>query len=355
MILSDLSKTRKQYRAFIGKKIFIIFVFIFLIFVLSGIAVTIGPMKFSFQDVYKTIINHFHAGCFNIPEMSEAVIWKIRIPRILTALLAGFGLALAGVQMQGILRNPLASPFTLGISAGAGFGASLAVLMGISFIGGKYFLIGNAFLFSLIPAFAIFFLSRIRRISPGVMILAGISLTYIFSAGGTLISYFSQAEDLKALYVWMMGDVGKTTWADLGPFAIVLIISTVMLFWKGWALNIMNAGDETAKSLGVNVERTRIFIMAISSLITASVICFTGMIGFVGLVAPHITRSLIGADNRFLVPASGFFGAAFLLGADIISMKIVEPSVLPVGIITALLGGPLFFLLIIKRKGRQYW
>ena len=349
------SSSTEEYKKFTAGKIFIIFTFLFLIFILSGIAVTIGPMKFSFFDTYKALINHFSPGYFDIPEMSANVIWKIRIPRIITALLAGFGLAIAGAQMQGILRNPLASPFTLGISAGAGFGASLAVLMGISFIGGKYFLIGNAFLFSLIPAFAIFFLSRIRRLSPGVMILAGISLAYIFSAGSTLMSHFAQAEDLKAVYVWMMGDVGKTTWSDLGPFAIVLAASTTILVGKGWVLNIMNAGDETAKSLGVNVERTRIFIMAISSLVTASVICFTGMIGFVGLVAPHITRLLIGADNRFLVPASGLFGAAFLLGADIVSMKIIEPSVLPVGIITALLGGPLFFLLIIHGKGREYW
>lgn len=346
---------REEYRKFRNAKIYLIAIFVFLIFLLSGVAVTVGPVKFSFSEVYKAILNHLFSAGFNIPEMAEAIIWKIRLPRILTALLAGFALALAGVQMQAILRNPLASPFTLGVSAGAGFGASLAILTGISFIGGKYFLIGNAFLFSLIPAFAIFFLSRVKRVSPGMMILAGISLAYLFSAGGTLISYFSQAEDLKALSLWMMGDVGKTNWSDLGPLAVILAAGSFFLIGKSRALNAMNAGDETAKSLGVNVERTRIWIMALSSLITASVICFTGIIGFVGLVAPHITRIFIGSDNRFLVPASGLFGAAFLLGADIVSMKIIEPSVLPVGIITALLGGPLFFLLIIKTKGRDYW
>jgi len=353
--MSGYISPKGKYKKFINKKISVIFFFLFLMFILSGLAVTIGPMKFLFHDVYKVIFNHFFPGCFSVSEILEAVIWKIRVPRILTALLAGFGLALAGAEMQAILRNPLASPFTLGISAGAGFGASLAILMGISFVGGKYFLIGNAFIFSLIPAFIIFFLSRIRRVGPGAMILAGISLAYVFSAGATLISYFSQAEDLKVLSLWMMGNVGKTTWSDLGPLAIVLALGSFLLIWKSRALNVMNAGDETAKSLGVNVERTRIFIMAISSFITASVICFTGMIGFVGLVAPHITRMLIGADNRFLVPASGLFGAAFLLGADIISMKIIAPSVLPVGIITALLGGPLFFLLIVKRRGKDYW
>lgn len=345
----------KEYQRSVALKISFIFTLLILIFLLSGVAVTIGPMKFPFLDVYKAVFNRFFPGYFDLPGMAEAVIWNIRIPRVLTSLLAGFGLALAGVQMQAILRNPLASPFTLGVSAGASFGASLAVLLGVGFIGGRYFLIGNAFLFSLIPAFVIFFLSRLRRIGPGMMILAGISLAYIFSAGSTLISYFSQAEDLKALSLWIMGDVGKTTWSDLGPLSIVLVPASFFLMRESRALNVMNAGDETAKSLGVHVERTRILIMAVSSLITAVIICFTGMIGFVGLVAPHITRMIIGADNRFLVPASGLLGAGFLLGSDIVSMKLIEPAVLPVGVITALLGGPLFFILITKKRGREYW
>jgi iron complex transport system permease protein len=345
----------KQYARSAARKVSIICLFLLLIVVLSGIAVTTGPMDFSFSDACRTIYDHFFPGHFTVPDMMEAVIWRIRVPRILTALLAGFGLALAGAEMQAILRNPLASPFTLGVSAGAGFGASLAVLTGISFTGGRYFLIGNAFLFSLIPAFVIFFLSRIRRVSPGIMILAGIALAYIFSSGSTLMSYFSQAEDLKALSLWIMGDIGKTTWGDLGPLSVVLGAGSFLLMRESRALNVMNAGDETAKGLGVDVGRARVFIMVLSSLITAGVICFTGIIGFVGLVSPHITRMFIGADNRFLVPASGLFGALFLLGADIVSMRIIEPSVLPAGIITALLGGPVFFLLIIGKKGREYW
>ncbi|MBD3426591.1 MAG: iron chelate uptake ABC transporter family permease subunit [Candidatus Omnitrophica bacterium] len=344
-----------EYRKLMARKLFFILGFVCLIIILSGIAVTVGPMEFSSKEAFKAVLERFFPSRFSVSGVSGSVIWMIRLPRIITALLAGFGLAIAGVQMQAILRNPLASPFTLGISAGGGFGASLAILMGVGFAGGEYFLIGNAFLFSLIPALLIFFLSRFKKATAGMMILAGISLAYIFSAGSTLISYFAQAEDLKALSLWMMGDVGKTTWADLGPMAAVMLTSSVFLLLASRTLNIMNAGDETAKSLGVNVERVRISIVVLSSLVTSSVICFTGMIGFVGLVAPHITRMFIGSDNRFLVPASGLFGAAFLLGADIVSMTVIEPSVLPVGLVTALLGGPLFFLLIIGRKGREYW
>jgi iron complex transport system permease protein len=153
----------------------------------------------------------------------------------------------------------------------------------------------------------------------------------------------------------MMGNTGKTGWKDLAPFFIVITVSSLLLISKTRDLDIMNSGDETAKSLGIEVEKTRMFIMTVSSLITASVIGFTGMIGFVGLVAPHIMRLILGGDNRFLVPASALFGAAFLLGSDILAMKVIEPSVLPVGIITALLGGPLFFILIIKRKGAEQW
>ena len=348
-------KAASKYREFTAKKMFVITGLIVLIVLLAGLALTVGPVGLSIKDVLKTVMDRFLPGIFNVSEIDTTIIWDIRIPRIITDLLAGFGLALAGVQMQGILRNPLASPFTLGISSGAGFGAGLAVLTGITFVGGKYFLIGNAFIFALIPALVIFFLSRIRRISPGVMILAGISLSYVSSSGTALMSYFAQSEDLKSLYVWMMGNTGKTGWKDLAPFFIVITVSSLLLISKTRDLDIMNSGDETAKSLGIEVEKTRMFIMTVSSLITASVIGFTGMIGFVGLVAPHIMRLILGGDNRFLVPASALFGAAFLLGSDILAMKDIEPCVLPVGIIPALQGGPLFFILIIKRKGAEQW
>ncbi len=346
---------KEEYKKFLGRKISFIIFLVFLIFVLGGTAVGIGPMKFSFLEVYTTILHQVLPKFFTASELASIIILKIRIPRVLMALLAGFGLATAGVQMQAILRNPLASPFTLGISAGAALGASLAIIIGVSFVGGEYFLIGNAFLFSLIPAFVIFGLSRIRKATSEMMILVGIAMGYIFAAASTLINYFSPAEDLKALSVWMMGNLGRATWNDILPLCVVLALSIVLMFWKTRALNVMNAGDETAKSLGVNVERIRIFIMTVASLMTASIVCFTGMIGFVGLVAPHITRMIIGGDNRFLIPASGLLGAVFLIAADMVSVKIIEPAILPVGVVTAFLGGPLFLYLIVRKKRRGYW
>jgi len=348
------NKVKEEYKKFIGRKVFFISFFILLTILLCGISISLGPLKFSVLEVYATILDKFFPIFFDVPELAPIVVWNIRITRVIMGALAGAGLAIAGAEMQGILRNPLASPFTLGISAGAGLGAALAIIAGVGFVGGGLLLVGNAFLFSLIPSFVIVGLARFKRATPETMILAGIAMTYIFSAVSSLLHYFSEAEELKDVIVWLMGSLGRATWSNLSIISLVLVVCLPPLMWKSWDLNVMGAGDETAKSLGINVERTRIFIMMVASLLTAVIVCFTGIIGFIGLVAPHITRICIGGDNRFVIPASGAFGAAFLVGADIIAREVVAPVIIPVGIITSCVGGPLFLYLIIKRK-REYW
>jgi iron complex transport system permease protein len=342
---------KEQYKKFIGRKILFILFSLLLIFIIAGIAATLGSYPITVIEVY-SIIWH---GIFQNPETTkEIVVWNLRLPRIIMAILAGIGLAIAGTMMQGILRNPMASPFTLGISAGAGFGAALAIILSAGFVAGEYLIIGNAFIFALIPTFIILGLARYRRATPETMILAGIALLYIFHASTTLLMYFSEPEAVKEAYFWMVGSLGKASWDNLLPASIVLVVCVIPLLWKSWDVNVMGAGDEIAKSLGVNVERTRIFIMVIASLLTAGIICFTGTIGFIGLVAPHMCRMVIGGDNRFLIPASGLFGGALLLGADTVARTIIAPVILPVGILTAFMGGPLF-LYLIMRKRREYW
>jgi iron complex transport system permease protein len=348
------SEIQEEYKKYIGRKIFFISFFILLTVLLCGISISLGPLKFSVLEVYATILDRFFPNFFDVPELAPIVVWNIRITRVIMGVLAGAGLAIAGAAMQGVLRNPLASPFTLGISAGAGLGAALAILFGVGFVGGGLLLVGNAFIFSLIPAFVIVGLSRFKRATPETMILAGIAMTYIFSAVSSLLHYFSEAEALKNVVVWLMGDLGKATWGDFSTVTPVLAVCIIVLIWKSWDLNVMGAGDETAKSLGINVERTRVIIMMAASFLTAVIICFTGMIGFIGLVAPHITRICIGGDNRFLIPASGIFGAAFLVAADIIAREVVAPVIIPVGIVTSFVGGPLFLYLIIRKK-KEYW
>ena len=345
------AEIKEQYKKFIGRKILFILFSLLLIFIIAGIAATLGSYPITVTEVY-SIIWH---GLFQNPETTkEIVVWNLRLPRILMGILAGIGLAIAGTMMQGILRNPMASPFTLGISAGAGFGAALAIILSAGFVAGEYLIIGNAFIFALSPTFVILGLARYRRATPETMILAGIALLYIFHASTTLLMYFSEPEAVKEAYFWMVGSLGKASWDNLLPASIVLVVCFIPLLWKSWDVNVMGAGDEIAKSLGVNVERTRIFIMVIASLLTAGIICFTGTIGFIGLVAPHMCRMVIGGDNRFLIPASGLFGAALLLGADTVARTIIAPVILPVGILTAFMGGPLFLYLIMRRR-REYW
>lgn len=345
----------RQYRKYIRGRIVFTTILVVAIVLLAGIAVGIGPIHYSLGEVYSTILSTIMPHTFQASSQATTVILKIRVPRILMALLTGFSLAIAGTGMQVILGNPLASPFTLGVSAGAAFGAGLAVLAGIGFAGGRFILIGNAFLFALMPAIVITTMSRFKRTTGGMMILAGIAMSYMFSAASSLLTYFSEAEALRALSLWLMGNLGRATWADIAWMSSALVISVPVFFHEVRALDAMNAGDETAKSLGVHIERTRLLIMIVSSFIAAAITCFTGIIGFVGLVAPHITRLLIGANNRFLIPAAGLFGAAFLLASDILALKILEPTVLPVGIVTSFLGGPLFLYLIVRRNRRNYW
>jgi iron complex transport system permease protein len=344
-----------EYESFIGRKVFFISTLILLILFLCGISISLGPLKFSVLEVYATILDKFFPNFFDVPELAPIVIWDIRLARVVTGVLAGIGFAVAGAVIQGILRNPLASPFTLGISAGAGLGAALAIIAGVGLGSSSGFLlVGNAFIFSLIPSLVIVGLARFKRATPETMILAGIAMTYIFSAISSLIHYFADPDALKDVMVWLMGDLGRASWGDLYIVALVLIICFPVLMWKSWDLNVMGSGDESAKSLGINVERTRVVVMMIASLITAVIVCFTGMIGFIGLVAPHITRICIGGDNRFVIPASGLFGAALLVAADIIAREVLAPLIIPVGIVTSCVGGPMFLYLIIRKK-KEYW
>jgi len=348
------SKVEKEYKRFIGRKILFIVSLSFLIVLLLGIGVTLGPVKYSVLEVYSTILHRFFPNYFEVPAIGTTIIWNIRLPRILFGMVAGFSLAIAGSVLQGILRNPLASPYTLGIAHGAGFGAALAIIFGAGFIGGQYLIIGNAFVFSLIPTFFIYGIARYKRATPETMILGGIAMMYLFSAAITLVQFFGEAEAVRAVVFWMVGDLGKAAWSKLFPISLVLVCAIPLLILKSWDINVMGAGDESAKSLGVNVERVRVFTLILASLLISIIVCFTGAIGFIGLVAPHIARMVIGGDNRFLIPASGLVGAVLLVMADIVALQIIAPAILPVGVVTAFMGVPLFIYLILRER-REYW
>lgn len=355
------SEIKEQYERFIGRKILFIFVFLILLILISAVSVLIGSADIPAADVYTTILHKFLPAHF-APSPTEtidvgaisAIVWDNRLRRILMGVAAGVGLAFAGAAMQGILRNPLASPYTLGIASAAGFGAALGILLDVGIAGGRYLVVVNAFIFALIASAIIIGIARHRGARPETMILAGIAIGYFFSAMTALLQYFGEAEAVKEVIFWMLGELDRASWNELTISAIVLLCCIPLLMWRSWDLNVMGAGDETAKSLGVNVERTRMVTMILASLVTASVVCFTGTIMFIGLVAPHITRMVIGGDNRYLLPASGLVGAVLLVGADVVSRSIIPPVILPVGVMTSFIGVPFFFYLII-RKRREYW
>lgn len=278
----------------------------------------------------------------------------IRFPRVLLAIAAGAGLSAAGAAIQAVLRNPLASSYTLGVSSAAGFGATLAIGLGMGIWGGKYILVGNAFVFGMTSMFLVYGIARIKGISPGTLILAGIAINYLFSALISLIKYMVEMGDLASIVFWLMGGLNQATWENTCiVFVLVLIPTSFLLLRYSWDLNVMSSGDEVATSLGVHPERTRIAVLMLATLITSAVVSFTGIIGFICLIGPHIARMLIGNDHRFLLPLSCLTGAVLLLASDTIGRVIMQPMELPVGIVTALLGVPFFLHLLLRSKG--YW
>lgn len=301
----------------------------------------------------------------DLDSTAHHVIWNIRLPRILTAIISGAGLSIAGATMQSILRNPLGSPFTLGISSAAAFGAAIALgflkagTMTSSaaeasiIINSPYLVTICAFASSLIATAVILMLAQLRGATPETMILTGVALASLFTAGTTFIQYFSDQVRIAAIVFWTFGDVGKAGWNDFAVISAVTFPTIIYFIINSWNYNTLKAGDETAKSLGVNVERTRVVGMLLSSLLTAVIVSFIGIIGFVGLVIPHIVRRFIGGNEIYLLPLSAIAGGLLLLGADTLARTIIAPIVLPVGILTSFIGAPLFIYLVIK--GRSYW
>jgi iron complex transport system permease protein len=277
--------------------------------------------------------------------------------RIIGALFAGAGLAVAGVVMQCILRNPLASPFTLGISSSAAFGASFAIIFlgaGSSMtstvsINNPYITTVCAFLFSLVATGSILLLTKITRVSAETMILAGVAINAMFSAGLSFMQYIATDSQLGNIVAWTFGDLGKATWSWNSLILLVFLPVVLYYFYKRWDYNAMDAGEDTAKGLGVNTERERVVGMILSSVLSAVIVSFFGIIAFIGLLGPHIARMIIGSDHRYIIPLSIILGAIVLVTADGIGQVILYPSVIPVGIITSMLGGPLFIYLLFRR------
>ncbi|HNX39832.1 MAG TPA: iron ABC transporter permease [Methanothrix sp.] len=349
------SSSEMAHERFKFIRIFFVLGIVGLLVLLTGFIITLGPLNISVGDSYAALLAHFFPDHFTVDALTSRVVWNIRFPRILGGVMAGFGLGICGCVMQAVLKNPLASPFTLGITAGAQFGISIAAVLGFTLFGGPYFIIGNAFVCALFCSLFIIGLAAIKGATSENLVLAGIAVNYFFTAISQLLKYFASDEQLRLMTNWGMGDLAAFSWANSQILLAVFLICIPLLMSKCWDLNIMTAGDETAKSIGVNAERTRIFIMVVSSLLVATIVCFMGTIAFVGLVAPHMARMVIGGDHRFLIPASGVLGALVLMSADAVGMNLMAPTIIPTGIMTSIVGVPFFMYLMMKGKRKEFW
>jgi iron complex transport system permease protein len=335
-----------------AKKVLGLLFFIAILVVISGYAMGMGSYSISLTEVYGVIWEHLTHMSDGITSLDMRVVWDARLPRLLTALVAGTGLAAAGACMQSMLKNPLADPYTTGISSGASFGATIAIVLGIT-IGGSGGIVVNAFVFSLIPTAVILLLSTLKKSSPTTMILAGISVMYVFNALTSWLMLTADETQMAAAYEWTIGTLNKGSWTTLPAMFAVTAAGSLAILFSTKYLNAMNAGDDFAKTLGVNVNKIRIILLGVVSVVAAGIVSFTGVIGFVGLVAPHMARILIGSDNKLLIPGSMICGAIMMVGCDIIS-KMFTTSALPIGIITSLIGGPIFLILIMRQR-KEAW
>ncbi|MDR0524116.1 MAG: iron ABC transporter permease [Candidatus Methanoplasma sp.] len=321
-------------------------------FLTMGFELSSGKYGIGFLESYGVLADHI-MGAPPYDSMKDYVIWDLRFPRAIAGVAVGAGLGVCGAAMQSAMKNPLADPYTTGIASGASFGACLAIVLGLSIVPGLYgesATIVNAFAFSLIPAAIIILVSRFKAsATPATMILIGIAVMYVFTAATTMMKVTASEESLAEIYIWNVGTLGKAGWGNVWLMVAAAAAGIAAFVALARRLNVLVMCDRGAVALGVDPKRTRMATLGAVSLVTAVLVGFSGTIGFVGLVAPHMVRMFLGSDNRYLVPASAAFGAMMLLAADCVA-KSAGSTGLPVGTITALIGGPLFLYLLIKQS-----
>jgi iron complex transport system permease protein len=326
---------------------------LFLLAVLAAVfllALFAGPASLDIPVVFKGIFSVFpFSGAENqLPESERAILFSIRIPRIIFAGIVGASLSCSGVVFQGLLRNPLADPYVLGVSGGAAAGAIIAIILGFDSL--PFGVSAFAFTGAISSILLVWGLSGSRaKMRTERVLLSGVIVNAFFSA---LIMFFVSvvgSDRTQSVIFWLMGDLGMAAGKDIMLAAFFMIAGFIVMFLHARDLNVLLTGEDTALQLGIHVKKTRMILLLSASLVTGAAVSMSGIIGFVGLMVPHIVRILFGSDNRLLFPASALFGAAFLIVADAIARSVLAPSELPVGVITALCGAP-YFAYLMKRS-----
>ncbi len=348
-----------SYNKYIRKKWMILLTMVLLLLASAVASISAGSASLSVGDVLRTL---FGGG----NRQENAIIWNVRMPRVATAAVVGMALALSGCVMQNVLRNPLASASTLGVSQGASFGAAVAIVYfgaGIQVNAGgtaSALTVTNpamvtlcAFLGGIATTAVILGLARFRGSSPATMVLAGVAISSMFTGGTALIQYFADDVMVSTVVYWTFGSLGRAGWSEIAIIAALTFAAFGYFYCNRWNYNAMESGTHTAKSLGVPVDRLILVSMVLCALISSVAVAFVGCISFIGLIASHIMRRFVGNDYRFLIPCSGLCGSVLLLWSDIVSRMLLSPTVLPIGALTSFLGAPLFLYLIVKGgKGR---
>ena len=337
-----------DYRRVLRRRLWLIAAFVVAILGSLLLDFTLGPAGLSLHDLWQTLVDKG-----SVSPGQQVIVWSIRLPQALMAVLVGAALGLAGAEMQTILNNPLASPFTLGVSHAAAFGAALAIILnlGVPGVPEEWLVAANAFVFALLATFLLDVLARWRKANTGVVVLFGIALGFTFGALVSLIQFVASEDALQALVFWTMGSLARATWFKLLLLAVALLIALPLAWRRSWQLTALRLGEDRAASFGIDVKRLRLGTLLRVSILSALAVAFVGTIGFIGLVGPHISRMLFGEDHRFYLPGSALAGALILSLASVVSKNIVPGVLVPVGIVTALVGIPFFMAIVFKRQG----
>ena len=344
---------RKEYHAKRGLQLSIILALLIVLIVLELYSLSVNNFKISFVEAWDALCNRIKGiePVGYIGRMIDYVVIEVNAPRAIAAILIGTVLAICGAVMQTVTHNPLSEPYTIGISSAALFGVTISIALGISLIpslGKDSANAVNAFVFAMIPAAVIILATMMRRLSPNMMILIGIGMMYVFSSITTLIKFNANEEALQEIYIWSLGTLSKIGWGDILPLLIAALVLFFSFTFMAGTLNVLISGDKVCQSLGVNPFIVRVFCFTLVSFGVAIVVCYSGTIGFVGLVAPHITRLFTGNNNKLLIPVSAVAGSLLILVGDI-AVRLL-PGGLPAGVITALIGSPLFLYFLFKQR-----
>src|SRR5450830_1119864 len=331
---------RDTYRHLILRKRLILGGLVLLLLCSVLLDLALGPASYSFSEVLGALFAPDTA-----PAQVRVVMWDIRLPIALMAVAVGAALSLAGAQMQTILNNPLASPFTLGISAAASFGAAMGLAFGVALfpLAAQYMVPVNAFI-----------MAMRRGVTAETIVLLGIALVFTFNALLALVQFFATEQAVAAVVFWTMGSLTKATWPKLGVICLVIVITLPIFAKRAWAMTALRLGDDKAASFGINVRSLRFQTLIMVSLLASFPVAFVGTIGFIGLVGPHIARMLIGEDQRFFLPASLLTGALILSASSVVSKTLIPGAIFPIGVVTSLIGVPFFISLILSGKKNSW-